>query len=62
MPEGQRLFEGLLRLGPARGAAEELEDLRYRWMLYKSKLKDAGQLLVGAGGQSIGGGGRGAYG
>lgn len=24
-----------------------MEDLRYRWMLYKSKLKDASQLLVG---------------
>lgn len=49
VPEGQHLFEELLRLGPARGTSEELEDLRYRWMLYKSKLKDSGRLLVGAG-------------
>ena len=27
---------------------DELEDLRYRWMLYKSKLKDSSLLLVGA--------------
>ncbi|XP_008057254.2 calmin [Carlito syrichta] len=47
VPEGQRLFETLLRLGPAWGASEELEDLRYRWMLYKSKLKDGSHLLVG---------------
>lgn len=52
VPEGQHLFEDLLRLGPTRGASEELEDLRYRWMLYKSKLKDSRQLLVGAGGGS----------
>lgn len=48
MPEGQHLFENLLRLGPARGTSDELEDLRYQWMLYKSKLKDSGHLLVGA--------------
>lgn len=47
VPEGQHLFENLLRLGPAR-ETDELEDLRYRWMLYKSKLKDASCLLVGA--------------
>ncbi|KFO21346.1 Nesprin-3 [Fukomys damarensis] len=45
VPEGQQLFENLLHLGPARAAPEELEDLRYRWMLYKSRLKDAGRLL-----------------
>ena len=28
--------------------ADGLEDLRYRWMLYKSKLKDSSHLLVGA--------------
>ncbi|XP_032449347.1 nesprin-3 isoform X5 [Lynx canadensis] len=46
VPEGQRLFENLLHVGPARGSSDELEDLRYRWMLYKSKLKDSGHLLV----------------
>lgn len=48
MPEGQHLFENLLQLGPARGTSNELEDLRYQWMLYKSKLKDSSYLLVGA--------------
>ncbi|XP_047650449.1 nesprin-3 isoform X3 [Phacochoerus africanus] len=48
VPEGQHLFENLLRLGPARGALDELEDLRYRWMLYKSKLKDSSLLLTGS--------------
>nr|XP_042117064.1 nesprin-3 isoform X2 [Peromyscus maniculatus bairdii] len=46
IPEGQHLFENLLRLRPARDPANELEDLRYRWMLYKSKLKDSGHLLT----------------
>nr|XP_013000291.1 nesprin-3 [Cavia porcellus] len=46
VPEGQRLFEDVLHLGPSGAASEELEDLRYRWMLYKSKLKDAGHLLL----------------
>lgn len=46
IPEGQRLFENLLRVRPARDPGEELEDLRYRWMLYKSKLKDSGHLLT----------------
>lgn len=54
IPEGQHLFENLLRLRPARDPANELEDLRYRWMLYKSKLKDSGHLLVGAGGKGWG--------
>ncbi|GAB1297770.1 Nesprin-3 [Apodemus speciosus] len=45
IPEGQILFENLLRLRPAREPSNELEDLRYRWMLYKSKLKDSGHLL-----------------
>ncbi|NXS18607.1 SYNE3 protein, partial [Mystacornis crossleyi] len=34
VPDGQRLFEDLLHLHP-------LEDLRYRWMLYKSKLRES---------------------
>ncbi|KAM5274617.1 nesprin-3 isoform 5-T5 [Ctenodactylus gundi] len=46
IPEGQHLFENLLRLGPTRGASEELEDVRYRWMLYKSKLHDSSHLLL----------------
>ncbi|XP_055449072.1 nesprin-3 [Psammomys obesus] len=46
IPEGQHLFESLLRLRPARDPSNELEDLRYRWMLYKSKLKDSGHLLT----------------
>ncbi|XP_053080880.1 nesprin-3 isoform X3 [Acinonyx jubatus] len=46
VPEGQRLFENLLHVRPARGSSDELEDLRYRWMLYKSKLKDSGHLLT----------------
>lgn len=47
MPEGQHLFESLLHLGPTRETSEELEDVRYRWMLYKSKLRDSSHLLVG---------------
>lgn len=46
IPEGQHLFENLLRLRPAREPSNELEELRYRWMLYKSKLKDSGPLLT----------------
>lgn len=47
MPDGQRLFEELLHLHPVIGNAEDLEDLRYRWMLYKSKLKESMSSLVG---------------
>ncbi|XP_038193912.1 nesprin-3 isoform X2 [Arvicola amphibius] len=46
IPEGQHLFENLLHRRPARDPSNELEDLRYRWMLYKSKLKDSGHLLT----------------
>ncbi|XP_039110492.1 nesprin-3 isoform X2 [Hyaena hyaena] len=46
VPEGQHLFENLLHVGPARESSDELEDLRYRWMLYKSKLKDSSHLLT----------------
>ncbi|ELV12127.1 Nesprin-3 [Tupaia chinensis] len=46
VPEGQHLFERLLHLRPAREASEEQEDLRYQWMLYKSKLGDARVLLA----------------
>ena len=62
MPQGQRLFENLLRVGPARGSSDELEDLRYRWMLYKSKLKDSSHLLVGAKGMQVPGPGGEGYG
>ncbi|XP_074959933.1 nesprin-3 isoform X2 [Phalacrocorax aristotelis] len=41
VPDGQRLFEDLLHLHPLIGKSEDLEDLRYRWMLYKSKLKES---------------------
>ncbi|KAM6134009.1 nesprin-3 isoform 3-T3 [Phoenicopterus ruber ruber] len=40
VPDGQRLFEDLLHLHPVIGNSEDLEDLRYQWMLYKSKLKE----------------------
>ncbi|NXJ61844.1 SYNE3 protein, partial [Rostratula benghalensis] len=40
VPDGQSLFEDLLDLQPFIGNSEDLEDLRYRWMLYKSKLKE----------------------
>ncbi|XP_067151025.1 nesprin-3 [Apteryx mantelli] len=39
VPNGQRLFEDLLH--HVIGNSEDLEDLRYRWMLYKSKLKES---------------------
>ncbi|XP_042646650.1 nesprin-3 isoform X2 [Tyto alba] len=41
VPYGQHLFENLLHLHPVTGNSEDLEDLRYRWMLYKSKLKES---------------------
>ncbi|XP_025070982.1 nesprin-3 isoform X4 [Alligator sinensis] len=41
VPEGQHLFEDLLHLHPVVGNSEDLENLRYRWMLYKSKLKES---------------------
>ncbi|NXG34212.1 SYNE3 protein, partial [Dromaius novaehollandiae] len=41
VPDGQHLFEDLLHLHPVIGNSEDLEDLRYRWMLYKSKLKES---------------------
>ncbi|NXG16431.1 SYNE3 protein, partial [Grallaria varia] len=46
VPDGQRQFEGLLHLHPFIGSSEDLEDLRYRWMLYKSKLKEFMSSLV----------------
>ncbi|NXN73126.1 SYNE3 protein, partial [Himantopus himantopus] len=47
VPDGQRLFEDLLHLHPVIGNSEDLEDLRYRWMLYKSKLKEYMRSPVG---------------
>ncbi|KAM3671059.1 nesprin-3 isoform 2-T2 [Ammospiza maritima maritima] len=41
VPHGQQLFEDLLHLHPVVGSSEDLEELRYRWMLYKSKLREA---------------------
>ncbi|RLW10286.1 hypothetical protein DV515_00001998 [Chloebia gouldiae] len=41
VPHGQRLFEDLLHLHPVVGSSEDLEELRYRWMLYKSKLRES---------------------
>ncbi|XP_072559207.1 nesprin-3 isoform X3 [Paramormyrops kingsleyae] len=44
---GQNQLQKLLALwgvGAVTAQAEDLEELRYRWMLYKSKLKDAGDL------------------
>ncbi|NXW47039.1 SYNE3 protein, partial [Nyctiprogne leucopyga] len=39
VPDGQRLFEDLFH--PVIVNSEDLEDLRYQWMLYKSKLKES---------------------
>ncbi|KAF1497344.1 Nesprin-3, partial [Eudyptula minor novaehollandiae] len=47
VPDGQHLFEDLLHLHPVTGNSEDLEDLRYRWMLYKSKLKESMSSPVG---------------
>lgn len=43
IPWGQAQFQQLLRSWQTEAQTEdvELEELRYRWMLYKSKLKDA---------------------
>ncbi|KAL7992657.1 hypothetical protein Chor_016913 [Crotalus horridus] len=46
VPEGQYHFEELLHLQPAGQNWDELEELRYQWMLYKSKLKDSNNTLV----------------
>lgn len=48
MAEGQRLFENLLGAEPEGGSPKQLEDLSHQWMVYKSKLEDAGHLQVGA--------------
>ncbi|XP_015674556.1 nesprin-3 [Protobothrops mucrosquamatus] len=46
IPEGQYHFEELLHLQPAGQNWDELEELRYQWMLYKSKLKDSNNTLM----------------
>ncbi|XP_072130970.1 nesprin-3 isoform X1 [Mobula birostris] len=47
VPHGQKIFEELIGVECARVNEEEkqLEDLRYRWILYKTKLSEAGDLL-----------------
>ncbi|NXN19745.1 SYNE3 protein, partial [Indicator maculatus] len=47
VPDGQSLFDDLLHLHSVIGNSEEMEDLRYRWMLYKSKLREAMSSPVG---------------
>ncbi|NWS72515.1 SYNE3 protein, partial [Crotophaga sulcirostris] len=44
VPAGQRHFEVLL---PLIGNSEDMEELRYRWMLYKSQLKESMSSVVG---------------
>ncbi|XP_043373395.1 nesprin-3 isoform X4 [Dermochelys coriacea] len=46
VPEGQCLFEDLRSLQTVVGTSEDVEDLRYQWMLYKSKLKDSSSSLT----------------
>ncbi|KAM4665862.1 nesprin-3 isoform 5-T9 [Amazona ochrocephala] len=41
VPDGQHLFEDLLHNQPVTEYSEDLEDLRYQWMLYKSILKES---------------------
>ncbi|XP_040268814.1 nesprin-3 isoform X8 [Bufo bufo] len=45
VPQGQKLFESLLRSRSSMTVTEDLklEELRYLWMLYKSKLRDSGK-------------------
>ncbi|MBN3323561.1 SYNE3 protein, partial [Atractosteus spatula] len=44
---GQSLFQQLMKSSGSRGVGDtELEELRYRWMLYKSKLKDSRNLTA----------------
>ncbi|KAM4662704.1 nesprin-3 isoform 8-T8 [Discoglossus pictus] len=48
VPQGQRLFESLLLCRPSMAVTEDLrlENLRYQWMLYKSKLRDCGSSSI----------------
>uniref|UniRef100_A0A8D0ACJ3 Spectrin repeat containing, nuclear envelope family member 3 n=1 Tax=Sander lucioperca TaxID=283035 RepID=A0A8D0ACJ3_SANLU len=56
---GQEQFQLLLQESPGSeagsGPAEDvgLEELRYRWMLYKSKLKDVGEVRARTGGKRV---------
>ncbi|NXI33058.1 SYNE3 protein, partial [Sterrhoptilus dennistouni] len=52
VPHGQLLFEDLLHLHPVIGSSEDMEDLRYRWMLYKAKLRESITSPVGDNTQS----------
>ncbi|KAM8920835.1 nesprin-3 [Pelodytes ibericus] len=47
VPQGQHLFESLLQCRPSMAITEnlKLEDLIYRWMLHKAKLRDTGSSL-----------------
>uniref|UniRef100_UPI00398F471D nesprin-3 isoform X2 n=1 Tax=Pristiophorus japonicus TaxID=55135 RepID=UPI00398F471D len=47
VPQGQKLFEELLGAESAGVTDEkELEDLRYRWILYKTQLREIGELQI----------------
>ncbi|XP_044292114.1 nesprin-3 isoform X2 [Varanus komodoensis] len=46
VPEGQHHFEDLLRLRPIVKNSAELEELRYQWMLYKSKLNNSASSVM----------------
>ncbi|KAM6461653.1 nesprin-3 isoform 2-T4 [Liasis olivaceus] len=46
VPEGQYHFEELLHLQPAGRNWDELEELRFQWMLYKSKLNNSNNTLM----------------
>ncbi|XP_007908729.1 nesprin-3 [Callorhinchus milii] len=49
--QGQKLFEQLIDVAPVFSNTEDkqLEDLRYRWMLYKSKLSTAEAFTISGG-------------
>lgn len=48
VPHGQKSFEELksAEYAAVNGEVKELEDLRYRWSLYKAKLCEAGEYLI----------------
>lgn len=47
LPKGQEMFTLLIKQSESNEDVDEtLEDLRYRWMLYKSKLKDVGGSFI----------------
>ncbi|XP_048455740.1 nesprin-3 isoform X2 [Rhincodon typus] len=51
VPHGQKIFEELLsaEFSGVNEEEKQLEDLRYRWILYKTKLKEAEELLTSRG-------------